>query len=187
MGVPGCVPRDPNFKDADPPVNIHGYGYAVAGQRMRYVLHYENVGDADAHDVLVVDALDEDLDVGTLTVEDGGVYDAATRTITWPDPVVPPHAPRAVAFSVNLRADAPELTRVRNVGTVVFPDAVPPTRIDTNFVEHLVIAPGHAPVADLKVIGCDPGGGDRWRVRLLNEGHAFAYNVTAAIVNRRPP
>ena len=185
VGVPGCVPRDPNFKDTDPPVNINGYGYAFAGQRMRYVLHYENVGDADAHDVLVIDALDEDLDAGTLTVEDGGVYDAATRAITWTDPVVPPHAPRAVRFSVNLRADAPELTRVRNVGTVVFPDAVPPTRIDTNFVEHMVIAPGHAPVADLKVIGCDPEGGNRWRVRLLNEGHSFAYNVTAAIVD--PP
>ena len=182
MGIPGCVPRDPNFKDTDPPVNIHGYGYAVAGQRMRYVLHYENVGDADAHDVQVLDALDEDLDAATLTIEDGGAYDPDTRTVRWLDPVVPPQAPRAVAFSVNVRADAPENTRVRNVATVVFPDAVPPTRIDTNFVEHLVIEPGHAPAADLKVLGCERGSGDQWRVRLLNEGHAFAYNVTATLV-----
>jgi hypothetical protein len=71
------------------------------------------------------------------------------------------------------------------VGTVIFPDAVPPTRLDTNFVEHLVIEPGHAPVADLKVIGCERAAGDRWRVRLLNEGYGFAYNVTATIVD--PP
>jgi uncharacterized repeat protein (TIGR01451 family) len=185
VGVPGCVPRDPNFKDTDPPVNVHGYGYALAGQRMRYVLQYENVGDADAHDVLVLDALDDDLDATTLVVEDGGVYDPDTRTVRWLDPVVPPQAPRQVRFAVNVRADARENTRVRNVGTVIFPDAVPPTRIDTNFVEHLVIEPGHVPVADLKVIGCERAAGDRWRVRLLNEGYGFAYNVTGTIVN--PP
>jgi uncharacterized repeat protein (TIGR01451 family) len=185
VGIAGCVPRDPNFKDTDPPVNIHGYGYAFAGQRLRYVLHYENVGDADAHDVLVLDALDEDLEPGTLTVENEGTYDPETRTVRWLDPVVPPRTPRAVAFSVNVRADAPESTRVRNVGTVIFPDAVPPTRIDTNFVEHLVIEPGHSPVADLKVLGCERTGSDAWRVRLVNEGHAFAYNVTADIVD--PP
>jgi uncharacterized repeat protein (TIGR01451 family) len=185
VGVPGCVPRDPNFKEADPPVNVNGYGYAFPGQRMRYVLHYENVGDADAHDVLVIDALDEDLDASTLTVQDGGVYDPAERTITWTDPVVPPQTPRSVSFSVNLRGDAPSETRVRNVATVVFPDAVPPTRIDTNFVEHMVILPAQAPVADLKVIGCEGEGAGQWRVRLLNEGHAFAYNVSATILD--PP
>jgi len=185
VGIPGCVPHDPNFKDTDPPVNINGYGYAFAGQRMSYRLHYENVGDADAHDVLVLDALDEDLDPATLTVEDGGTFDPASRSISWRDPVVPPHAPRAVRFSASVRADAPENTRVRNVGTVIFPDAVPPTRIDTNFVEHLVIEPGHAPAADLKVLGCDRVAAGSWRVRLLNEGYGFAYNVTATIVD--PP
>jgi hypothetical protein len=181
VGIPGCVPHDPNFKDTDPPVNVNGYGYAFAGQRIRYNLHYENVGDADAHDVRVIDALDEDLDPATLAVEDGGTFDAATRTIQWRDAVVPPHVPRVVRFSVSVRGDAPENTRVRNVGTVVFPDAVPPTRIDTNLVEHLVIEPGHAPAADLKVLGCDRETGDRRRVRLLNEGYGFAYNVTATI------
>jgi uncharacterized repeat protein (TIGR01451 family) len=185
LGIPGCVPNDPNFKDTDPPVNIHGYGYAFAGQRMSYNLHYENIGDANAHDVQVIDALDEDLDASTLSILDGGSYDPDSRTVRWLDPVLPPHTPRMVRFSVNVRGDAPEHTRVRNVGTVVFPDAVPPTRIDTNFVEHLVIEPGHAPVADLKVLGCDRTAGDEWRVRLLNDGYGFAYNVTASIVG--PP
>ncbi|MGH9901976.1 MAG: hypothetical protein ACRD68_09215, partial [Pyrinomonadaceae bacterium] len=27
VGVPGCAPQDPNFKEADPPTNIAGYGY----------------------------------------------------------------------------------------------------------------------------------------------------------------
>ena len=185
LGIPGCVPRDPNFKETDPPVNIRGYGYAFAGQRIRYVLHYENVGDADAHDVRVVDTLDEELDESTLQVENAGTFDSATRTLGWSDPVVPPAEPRSVAFSINVHAGTAEGARVRNTAIVIFPDAVPPTRIETNAVEHLVIEPGHAPAASLKVLGCDPLGGDQWRVRLLNEGYGFAYNVRATIVN--PP
>jgi uncharacterized repeat protein (TIGR01451 family) len=185
VGVPGCVPVDPNFKEVDPPVNGQGYGYAHAGQRLRYTLHYENVGDADAHDVLVVDALDEDLDLATLTVEDGGTLDPATRTLTWRVPVVRPAEPGTVSFAISVRADAPPDTKVRNVGTVIFPDAVPPSRIDTNFVEHLVIAPSQTPAPDLEVLSCERTSGDQWRVNLVNNGFGYAYNVTATLVD--PP
>lgn len=185
VGVAGCVPHDPNFKEVEPPVNAKGYGYATAGERFRYVLHYENDGDADAHDVLVVDPLDDDLDVATLAIENGGTFDAANRTITWRDPVVPPHTPRTVAFSANVRADAPPDTHVRNVGTIVFPDAVPPSRVDTNFVEHLVIAPDNAPTPDLAVTSCQRTQGDEWTVTVVNQGFGYAYNVAATIVD--PP
>jgi hypothetical protein len=90
-----------------------------------------------------------------------------------------------VSFSVNVRADAPEGTRVRNAGVVVFPDAVPPTRLDTNAVEHLVIDRAHQPAADLRVLGCEPAGDGAWRLRLVNEGYGFAYNLTATLVD--PP
>lgn len=183
VGIPGCAPKDPNFKESVPPANAFGYAYAEPGQRIAYTIHYENVGDADAHDVLVIDPLDEDLDLATLAVEDGGVFDPATRTIRWSDPVVPPATPRAVRFAANLRADAPPATRVRNVATIVFPDADPPTRIDTNFVEHAVVDPAQPIVADLRVLGCSetaPGSG-AWRVQLVNEGLGFAYDVEASI------
>jgi uncharacterized repeat protein (TIGR01451 family) len=181
--VPGCTPRDPNWKDSIPGVTIEGYGYTQAGRTMTYVLHYENVGDADAHDVQVIDVLDEDLDVATLVVHDGGTFDAATRTLVWRDPVVPPFTPREVRFEIDVRGDATPGTRVRNVGTIVFPDAVPPTRIDTNFVEHVVPEPDFALAPVLTVIGCEetaPGSG-QWRVELGNEGNGFAYNAIARI------
>ena len=187
VGVPGCVPRDPNFKESIPGVTIEGYGYTQAGQRMTYILHYENVGDADAHDVRVIDVLDEDLDAATLTVHDGGVYDAATRTLVWTDPVVPPATPRQVGFEIDVRGDAAPGTRVRNVGTIVFPDAVPPSRIDTNFVEHVVPEPSRVIAPRLSVLGCSetaPGSG-RYRVELGNAGDGFAYNVRAQILD--PP
>ncbi|MGH0037373.1 MAG: hypothetical protein ACQGVK_20290 [Myxococcota bacterium] len=188
VGVPGCVPRDPNYKDSIPGVTIEGYGYTEAGLGMTYILHYENVGDADAIDVKVIDVLDEDLDDSTLVVHDGGVYDPATRTLVWTDPLVPPATPRQVGFEIAVRADALPGTRVRNVGTILFPNAEPPTRIDTNFVEHVVPEPELVIAAELSVLACSetaPGSG-LWRVDLGNEGHGFAYNVRATILDPPP-
>lgn len=177
------MPVDPNFKEADPPVNVFGHGYTDAGRTMTYRLHYENVGTADAHDVLVVDPLPDELDASTLVIADGGVFDPVARTITWTDPVVPPFEPRSVSFSVAVRGDAALGTRIRNFGTIVFPDAVPPTRIDTNFVEHLIPVPEQLPVADPVVLGCTESAPGQWRVRLANFGAGFAYGVTATIVD----
>jgi uncharacterized repeat protein (TIGR01451 family) len=185
QGLNCRVPIDPNFKEADPGVNAAGYGYTEAGRVMTYTLHYENIGDGDAHDVSVLDALPPDLDPSTLVVGDGGAYDPASRVIRWRDAVVPPREPRRVSFSAAVRADAPHGTRVRNAATVIFPDAVPPSRIDTNFVEHVVLAPGNRIEPDLKVFQCTEAAPGEWRVSLVNEGYGFAYNVTAEIIN--PP
>jgi uncharacterized repeat protein (TIGR01451 family) len=182
-----CLAFDPNFKESDPPTNAFGYGYATAGQTITYTVHYENIGGADAHDVSVVDVLHPDLDDTTLVVRDGGVYDPLTRAILWGDPVVPPHTPRSVRFSVNVRADLAPHSRVRNVATIIFPDAAPPSRIDTNFVEHTIIDPNFPVVTDLTVVDCveTAPGSNEWTVTLTNSGFGFAYNVTATIVN--PP
>lgn len=186
-GVAAGFPIDPNSKESDPPTNTLGYGYTEAGRTHTYTLHYENIGTADAHDVSIIDVLPPDLDDSTLAINDGGVYDAATRTLIWRDPVLPPTTPRSVSFSINVRADAPASTRIRNSGTTIFPDAVPPSRIDTNFVEHAIVEPANPVVAAPKVIQCietDPAT-HQWQVKLLNEGFAFAYNLRATILN--PP
>jgi uncharacterized repeat protein (TIGR01451 family) len=182
-----CAPQDPNFKESDPPTNALGYGYTKGGQLMEYTLHYENIGGVDAHNVSIIDVLNENLDETTLVVNDGGTYEPASRTILWSDPVVPPATPRSVSFSVNVRSDALPTTRIHNVGTIIFPDAIPPSRIDTNFVEHVVVDPQYPVVEDLKVFRCNETGPgtNEWSVDIVNEGFGFAYNVTATIVN--PP
>ncbi len=181
-----CTPHDPNFKESDPPTNNSGYGFTEAGRVMHYTLHYENIGGADAHEVALIDVLDTDLDDSTLVINNGGTYDAASRTIIWRDPVLPPHVPRSVTYSIAVRGDAPEYTRVRNVGTVIFPDAVPPSRVDTNFVEHVVVAPNNPVIPNLKVFQCNQLAADEWQVNLVNEGFGFAYDVSATILNPPP-
>ncbi len=184
----GCdTPQDPNFKASDPPTNVFGYGYTRAGQTITYAVHYENIGTGDAHDVSILDPLHPNLDEATLVINDGGVYDPATRVIVWHDPLtLPPQVPRSVSFAANVRDDAQPGTRVRNRATVVFPGATSP-RTDTNFVEHTLVDPRSPVIADLSVVGCtetSPGSTHR-RVRLANHGFGFAYNVTAEIVH--PP
>ncbi|MGD2064126.1 MAG: hypothetical protein PVF51_11160, partial [Nitrospirota bacterium] len=183
-----CNANDPNFKESDPPTNAFGFGNVDAGQTITYTIHYENIGGVDATDVLIVDPLDGDLDETTLVINDGGVYDPATRLIRWNDPVLPPATPRAVSYSVAVRADAPSNTRVRNRATIIFPTALDP-RTDSNFLEHVVVDPSVPKAADLAVIDCaetSPGSGE-WRVMLQNAGLGFAYDVTAMIVNPPSP
>jgi uncharacterized repeat protein (TIGR01451 family) len=180
-------PIDPNFKETDPPVNIAGYGYTEAGQTITYTVHYENIGDADALNVSIIDVLDENLDDSTIVIDDAGTYDPTTRTLVWSDPVLPPATPRAVSFQIDVRADATPGTRVRNVATIIFPNAVPPSRMDTKFVEHVVPEPDFVMAPDFGFLLCTetfPGSG-QWKVGLVNQGLGFAYNVKASILN--PP
>jgi uncharacterized repeat protein (TIGR01451 family) len=181
----GLFPNDPNFKEANPPTNVFGYGHAAAGQAITYTIHYENIGTGDAHDVSILDPLHPRLDETTLLINNDGGYDPATRVIVWRDPVpLPPHVPRSVGFSVKIRADAQPGTRVRNRATIIFPEAASP-RTDTNFVEHTIVDPRFPIVADLSIDGCTSAGSSQWKVSLVNRGFGFAYNVTAEIVN--PP
>jgi uncharacterized repeat protein (TIGR01451 family) len=79
LGVPGCAPVDPNFKEATPGVNAFGYGFTTPGRTMFYRTHYENVGNANALDVAIIDVLDPDLDESTLAIEGGGIYEPASK------------------------------------------------------------------------------------------------------------
>lgn len=183
-----CRPRDPNFKEADPPVNFFGYGYTDAGGLNTYSITYENIGGVAANDVRVIDVLSTDLDDATLLMNDGGIYDPATRTIVWTDPVVLPADPQTVSFEIEVRADAEPGTRIRNTATIIFPDAFPPSRIDTNFVEHSIVDPAFPVVVDPGVIQCVPTGvGDQWTVSVFNKGFAYGFNVSATILNPPSP
>jgi len=183
-----CRPKDPNFKQADPPVNFFGYGYTDAGRPHTYSITYENIGGVAANDVRIVDLLSTHLDDSTLLVNDGGVYDPATRTTVWTDAVVLTADPRTVSFEVDVRADAVPGTRIRDTATIIFPDALPPSRIDTNFVEHSIVDPAFPVIVDPGVIQCVPAGaGNQWTVSVFNKGFAYGFNATATILNPPAP
>ena len=180
-----CPPLDPNYKQADPPVNALGFGTTEAGQRISYEITYENIGGSPAHDVSIVDVLDEDLDDETLELEDGATYDPVARRILWIDDELPPMEPRTVRYSVEVRDDAPLGTQVRNHAIIVFPDAVPPSAIATNVVVHTIPFPDEDGKAqlDLRIDGCTERGDGTFDVHVENHSLAFVYNATATILD----
>ena len=178
-----CHAVDPNFLEATPATNSMGYGLTMDGGTIAYTIHYENIGGAAAHGVGIVTVLDPDLDPQTLVVGAGGTFDGTTRTLSWLDPVLPPQVPRSVTYSAKVRADAPPRTRVWAQATVIFPDAFPPSRTDTNYLVHVVPYPDQPLIPALAVYRCArvSGSGDQWTAVLENRGFGFAYDVTATI------
>jgi len=55
--------------------------FAVVGDVLTFTIHYGNTGNMDATGVVITDVVDTNL--GDVTPQDGGSYDAETRTITW--------------------------------------------------------------------------------------------------------
>lgn len=179
-----ALSRDPNFKTANPPVNLQGYGITEAGRQHDYTITYENIGDADAIDVRIFDVLAPELDDTTLQINNDGVYDQTKRLITWSDPLLPPQEPRSVSFSINVNTDAMPGDRIRNQATILFPNAAQ-QRTDTNWVEHAIQDPNFPAAPDLGVVQCnkiDDGSND-WQVVLFNKGTAFAHNASAEVIN----
>lgn len=127
------VARDPNIKYGPE-------GSVAAGQKLDYMVEFENEGEGIAFGVYFIDTLDEDLDDSTLTIgpvlstaddsEIGppGTYDPLTRTITWSVGEVGPHEGGYADLSVNVRSDAPEGTEIINFGIVYFPSVPEVTR-----------------------------------------------------------
>lgn len=179
-----CVPLDPNAIEAESPrVNARGRAHIAAGQIIQYRVHYENIGGTDAHDVQTIVVLDPNLDDTTLVINDGGTYDPATRTLRWIDPAVFPHDPRSVTYAVALRKDANYGTGARAYATIVFPDAVPPTRLDTNVVEHKVPNPASSGDAIPVVDHCEVGTANQWYPVVTNQGWGFAYAPSIKILS----
>ena len=61
--------------------------FAYTGDEIKYLLDYRNFGTIDAKDVVIVENVPKDFVF--LSASDGGVYDAATHTITWKIGTVP--------------------------------------------------------------------------------------------------
>lgn len=118
--------HDPNEKSVNPPGNI------TSGEILNYTIQYENTGAGTAFGVFITDRLDEDLDENTLTVNNGGTYNASTRTILWNIGALEGGKGGEVTFSARVRNNATPGTIISNFATVYFPSVPEETR--TNLV-----------------------------------------------------
>jgi uncharacterized repeat protein (TIGR01451 family) len=177
------VAHDPNIK--------HGPGrYVSQGQILNYTVEYENEGEGIAFGVYFTDTLDEDLDDSTLEIgpvfsaKNGsiiagpGIYNPATRTITWLVGEVGPGEGGYATFSIKVRNDVPEGTEIVNFATVYFPSV--PEITSTNAIVSVVGQPNIA-ITNVSLSGfiIDRGSIMCINVTVLNKGYfSETFNLT---------
>jgi len=111
-------PVDPNEKE------VIAKKFIQPDQLLVYPIHFENIGNVEARDVFVTDALDPNLDASTLNLltPTGAAFDVATRTVTWNllNRNLQPGETGNVLLSVRPRPGLPSGTVIRNSATIQF-------------------------------------------------------------------
>lgn len=127
----------------DPNAKYGPTGDVVPGQTITYRITYENVGEAEAFDVFIMDPLSEHFNDATLTLSDGGRFITTTRTLMWEvgtlAPRGQPGSEGEVTFSVQLKTGLPSGTVILNQAVVHFPTVpeVTPTNPVVSVVQPL--------------------------------------------------
>ncbi len=119
--------EEPDFDDNEEEVSI--------GDELTYKISYKN-GHSTAADVTISDVLDVGLDF--VEASDGGVYNEATRTITWTIGGVEAYTSGSVTFTATVNTDAIVMDEVDNTASVQIGDD---PAVETNTVENPVDDP----------------------------------------------
>jgi len=110
----------------------------LPGSAIDYTLSYYNDGNLDATNATVTDTLPAHTTF--VSASTGGVFNSATRTITWTGVNVPSGTSAASpagskTFRVTVDANTPNGTELDNTGHIQLGDATP---IDSNMTKHFV-------------------------------------------------
>jgi uncharacterized repeat protein (TIGR01451 family) len=169
-------------------VDVNG-GVPQPGDQLSYTITVVNTGDAPAQGAVVTDVVSTDLE--SVVPLDGGVWSAATRTITWPAADVVPGTNRVLRFSASLVFPMADGTVVCNQGSVTSQDvtgavltddpataaAADPTCVTVESEPDL--APTTKTVADLNGGDVVPGDVLRYTITVDNQG---TQNATGVVV-----
>lgn len=134
------IPRDPNAKYGPE-------GDLLPGQAITYTVTYENEGAGQAYGVFVLDQLDEDIDLGSVSVQGGGQLITQSGILIWQIGELAPKdqtgSSGVVTFTARLKEGLPSGTVVTNQATVYFPSVgeETPTNMVVNVVKPVVALP----------------------------------------------
>lgn len=112
------APVDPNEKVVTAPK------YIQQEQLLVYDIHFENVGEAEAQDVYIVDTLDPNLDISTLDIvsADGASFDSVSRELRW-DLLginLMPDSSDHVTYAIRPLSDLASGTTIENAAAIQF-------------------------------------------------------------------
>lgn len=177
----------PNFTTSTKTVSGDVGGFAGPGVTLNYSIKVANSGDDTGHGVVLTDRVDDVLEA--VTPLDGGVFDLATRVITWTLGDVSP-GDRTVRFSARVKADAKNGYVIKNQGFIASAAGGPPvptddprnglgddnpTNVTVNAVPRLAITKEFTDVNGGKPAPGDPV---KYTLTVTNVGAAYAYDAS---------
>ena len=134
-----------NYKEVDETT-------AEPGDTLTFTIYYKNTGNMDATDVVITDVVDDNLT--NVIAQDGGIYDAVTRTITWDIGTVEADTGGSVSFTADIVSPLDDGTIIENTATI---DSEQTEPVDTNTTETTVTVPPPPPPPPPPPIGVGPG------------------------------
>lgn len=126
-----CNSWDPNNKQVSPQ-GKGAEGLIHNNQSMVYTVHFQNTGNSSASRVFIIDTLDENLDISTLTVlqfshwvtlsrEGDGVVKFDFPHINLPDSATSSSESNGyITFSIKQKDNLPDGTEIKNTGYIYF-------------------------------------------------------------------
>lgn len=127
-------------------------GPVKPGTKLFYTINFENEGEGIAYGVYITDTLEEDLDVSTLNIGNGGIYDAQTRTIKWFIGELASKQNGSVTFSINVNQNAIDKSEVINFATVYFPSVPEETRTNGTVNRITTLTDNIAPITTIDIL-----------------------------------
>ena len=119
----------PNLSATTKQVVDENQGTAQPGDLLTWTINVVNDGNGPARGVRISDPIDANLT--NVVASDGGVFDAASRTLTWSlAGPVPPGESTSVQFRATIAPAATNGTIIRNQATVTTVDLPDPVRTD---------------------------------------------------------
>jgi len=103
------------YNSANSATNVQ---YTAPGTPLTYTLAYGNTGTASATNLVLTDALPNDISYVPGSADGGGSYEPASRTITWPMPALAPGMFGQVSFQATIDGTATSGSTINNTASI---------------------------------------------------------------------
>jgi uncharacterized repeat protein (TIGR01451 family) len=191
---PTCVTveSEPDLAPTEKTVTDLNGGDVVPGDILRYTITVDNQGTQNATNVVVTDVVSSDLT--NVTPMDGGVFNAATSTITWNVGQAPAKGQVTLRFDAQVVLPLDDGTQISNQGSVTAAEITTPVLTDdpatpatddptvVTVVSSPVFSTSQKTVTDVNGGLVEPGDTLAYTLTIVNTGTSLADNVTVADV-----
>jgi uncharacterized repeat protein (TIGR01451 family) len=115
---------DPNDKLVMPP-GVREENYTLKDDQLTYTIRFENLGNAEAIDITIVDTLDASLDINSFQVINSSfpvltTIDGQVITFFFKNIWLVAQGTGFVTYAIKAQSDVPDLTPVENLAGIVF-------------------------------------------------------------------